>query len=246
MLVWDNQQATSWFIGILEAEGHFNKRDKCIVITNTDSDIINECVRYLNSLLLFPMESQEKLSSGKISYIIRIPTTETKLLYYHIINKMECRTQEYQRIMGASETIRTPTIDLHWLIGHWEGEGCLSLSRQQRIKNIHYLPESKTVNTNHNMISKVRKTLNSLNIPYYIKDYDGVFPRKPYQRLTCTGMKRCNYFLEATKDLWRSSRNIKRSKLLSDFIDSRLSKSQCEPYTELEHDIYYQLKRLNS
>ena len=61
----DNQQATSWFVGILEGEGSFSKSDfynrEWVRISNTDLEIINKCVDVLNQLRITNKTSRVSL-----------------------------------------------------------------------------------------------------------------------------------------------------------------------------------------
>lgn len=243
-MVWDNQQATSWFCGILEGEGSFHIRKSGSVriqLHNNDKDIIDECEKFLLSLNLivgvYPVKAGKK-----IGYKICIPDLESKSLYPRIYQQMECRRNEYQRMLGASETTCDPTVDLYWLIGMFEAEGCFFISQNHRG---HFTPRIELDNTNRTIIKKIVATLSVHNCAWHCKDYVPTI-KQEYTKLSIPGMLRVRRFLSETKGLWRSSRNIKRTNLMLEYINSRLETPNNTPYNNREKQIYYEIKQLNS
>lgn len=114
MSVWDNQQVTSWFVGILEGEGNFrlNKgKYKEVSIPNTDRDIISTCQKFLveNKICFNTYEDAKKTSGGKTIWKIYIRGSDCGALYKLLQDKLECRNGNFQQIMDASETIRETT-----------------------------------------------------------------------------------------------------------------------------------------
>ena len=146
MQVCDNQQETTigWFVGILEGEGNFQEKrvrtnvhnykhsDKhytgttCefLRITNTNADIIKACERFLdkNHMLYETYEDTKRTSTGKKIMRIMVSGGECRNLYNLIESELQCRRDEYQRIIGSSETLRDITVSLDWLVGIWQAE----------------------------------------------------------------------------------------------------------------------------
>jgi hypothetical protein len=239
MQVWDNQQATSWFVAILEGEGSFFERPR-IQIPNNDVDIITECERFLRSnLVLF--ETYSVKAGTKTGYKILISKHECYCLFKKIIHRIECRHQEFQRILGASETERNLSDDFQWMIGIWEAEGSFFLSQNHR-GNL--TPRAELDNTNSRILQKLVVTLKSNQVSWYAKRY---FPeeRLPYTKILINGFHRLHRFLLLTRNQWRCKRNIQRTELLLKYIQLRLAKGQKSPYSNQEYEIYNQLKILN-
>ena len=241
MALFDNQQEISWFVGILDGEGSFDHRAGFINITNTDLDIIDKCYTILKNNGIDSKVYNDSIRIGrKPASRIYVPRLDWHKFCRLFGDKLECRLVFLQP-ESSSETTRTPTVDLHWLMGIWEAEGTLSLCSNHKDQ---YTPRIKLANTNEKIISKIRVTLNSLGAAYYCKDFR-VGSKKPYTDIGIHGAKRAIRFLNIAKGLWRSSRNIKRSELLIKYINSRFSKPQNVSYSDEERNIYHQMQQLN-
>src|SRR5262245_41635459 len=132
MATWDNQQATSWFCGILEAEGTCGgSGDRRVIrISNTDLIIIGACKEFLRkSFILF--QEYERLGSQNLKKLITLAIhgIECENLIKILGSVFQCRKQEFEQKLGASTTTRDAplTSDPAWLAGMFEGEGCISL-----------------------------------------------------------------------------------------------------------------------
>lgn len=246
MLVWENEQATSWFVGILEGEGSFHVREGGsirIQIHNNDKDIIDYCVEFLRTQMILSNVYIVKAGKKK-GYKLCISRQDCINLYTRLGHKLECRKTEYQRIMGASETtcVTSVSVDLHWLIGIWEAEGCFLFIKDCNEKII---PKIELDNTNSKIIDKIISTFKFLGLAFYAGNY---VPdkKKPYTKISIAGVLRCKKFLEKTRNLWRSDRNYQRSEAILNFINSRLSKEQKETYSEQEVQWFHRVRLLNS
>ena len=238
MLVMDNQQATAWFVGILEGEGSFGTRhggSGRIQIHNNDKDIIDKCEEFLKQNQVLFSTYQVK-AGKKIGYKLCITMQDCINLFRIVQEQMDCRNQEFQQIVGASETEREPSINVSWLIGIWEAEGSIFLSTNHR-ENL--IPRLELDNTNSKIIKKIVINLRNLGCSWYCKDYDR--GHKPFTRITIQGLMRCQRFLRKVKNLWQSRRNEKQSQLLLEFVDSRLQMGIKEPYTQHQKQIYYEM-----
>lgn len=250
MLVWDNQQETSWFVGILEGEGSCCKdiKGRCrINVTNTYKDIIDLCVRFLqnNSIHYSITEQQPRIARyRKIYNIVVQGINECNILIKTIQDKFQCRYQDFinKLDLGSSTTTReiTLTSDLYWLIGIFEAEGSFGLTRDHEK---HLYPEISIKNINKRIIGKIALTLYSLGLSYHINGYKSDNPmHSEIFTIKIRGMSRCHGFFRKMKDLWRSFHYANRANLILEFLDSRFSKHQKESYSDREHQIYETLK----
>lgn len=243
MTVWDNQQATSWFVGILEGEGSFHSRNSNgtrVMLHNNDKDVIQGCEDFLKRKnILFKVYNVK--AGKKYGYKLCISGVDCNNLYYCILPELQCRRNEFQKLLGASETERDLSVDLHWLIGIWEAEGSFIVSKNFR----GYLtPKIELDNTNTKIIQKIVITLKELGLSWYSKDY---VPdkRKAYTKISIQGVKRCLRFTQNTKDLWRCNKNIKRSTIMLNYCLYRLSKPVNSSYDENDYIFQNQMLQLN-
>ena len=249
MLVQGNQQATaSWFTGMLEGEGHFEKRDYNffrVHLSNTDLDLILVCEEFLakSSVLFTRQEETRKTKAGKTAYRIYISSQDARNLYVKIRSSLQCRRDQYANIVGASETeCDAPlTVDLQWLIGVWQAEGTFYIAKNH--KGV-LVPYASLENTNSKIIAKVVMTLKDLGCSWYCKDFIPTV-KKPYTRVQISGMKRLQRFLNKTQGLWLGRRDNLRTSLMLEFINSRLSKHQGVSYNDREQQIYHLIRDQN-
>lgn len=245
MLVWDNQQETNWFTGILEAEGTAYKRGndgQMINIYNADESIIETCKNYLNRIAVKYSLIKRKLSSDKLFFTIGIYGRNncwTLIKYLDIYNSFQCRKQEFieKLELGSSTTAREMTLtpSLHWLIGIFEGEGSIGL---YQVKNEdRFQPQIRFVNTNQLIVEKYFKTLHNNQLAWHIHE------RKcgTATNVNICGFLRCQRFLIKTQGLWRSSVYNYRANELLKFINSRLAVAQNSPTTPEQMQIYWNL-----
>jgi hypothetical protein len=246
MLVWDNQQETSWFTGILEAEGScvntHGTSGQQIQITNTDLDILNHCKIFLDKKVISYGLYDYKPKNGKILTQISVcGKNNCYSLLKWIDYYFQCRKEEfYEKLqLGSSTTTRDATLtsDLHWLVGMFEGEGCLTLDQERNT----YAPKVRFVNTNKLIIEKYIKTLRDNGLSWYIYNRKSA-KYKDSTEISMTGLLRCKRFLTKLEGLWRSEKYAQRASKLLRFFDLRLSAPKGSPYTQEQKQIYLDLK----
>lgn len=247
------QQATmtlDWFIGFLEGEGCFINRDdkKCheVRISNTEIDVLEACSRFLSkNYIVNRIYANKRIGKNKIVFDLYISgLQDCKILYNLVKNNMDCRINELEKVVGASTTTRETSLNLNWLIGLFEAEGCFTINTQMHKKgNISHSPAIIMENTNFMIIEKTVKTLYNLGLSWYIRDRVFENPNyKPSQVITIAGWKRVVRFLNMTKDAFVGSKTIRKVKLLTEFCKSRLSKESKEPYSNIEHQLAQEIK----
>lgn len=256
MLVCDNQQVTKvgWFTAILEGKANIRNtksHNQQVRIINTDTDIIKRCEDFLKENHIYFSTSVNKRKNCKPIYEISISNNSnfsinySKLLYDLIDPYLECRRDEYQTILGSSQSIRGPSVDQDWLIGIYEAEGFLSLTTSYQGYAFY---EIGMCNTNQRIIEKTIMNLRAMNCPYYVQN-KGPYKKEDHYReakaIRIVGMMRCEKFLRATEGKWMASRNLKRSSLMSEFIESRKVMKMKEPFTERQRRILQTMKDLN-
>lgn len=254
MLKSANQQVTrSWFVGILEGEGCFRNTKKSGVetrISNTETDIINACESYLKSNQIWFTTSEGQRVGKRKEFTISIRNSNREifqyatLLYKLIDQSLECRNDEFQSILGSSQTARNSSIDLDWMAGIYEAEGAFDLHLNHRgIANL----KIELPNTNRKIIDKVEKNLAIMQCAWHIRDR---IPKQINHSLAWSveiyGMKRCERFLEAMNNRWVAERNVKRSSLMLQFIKARSSHSMKDAYTPEELQMIQAVCDLNS
>lgn len=260
MPVWDNQQETNWFSGILEAEGCASGNS--ITISNTDKSIIEVSKSYLNRIQIDYSLGERKLPSNKTLFTISINgrySCQMLITHLDICNSFQCRREEFTEKLnlktdeirecqfGSSTTTRRETLtekivtpNLHWLIGIFEGEGSIGLYRVRNEDR--FLPQIRFVNTNQLIIEKYFKTLHNNQLAWHVHE------RKPDVRsinyatnINVCGFLRCQRFLIKTQGLWRSSVYNYRANELLKFINSRLAVAQNSPTTPEQMQMYWNL-----
>ncbi len=134
--------------------------------------------------------------------------------------------------------------DLHWLVGIIEGEGCFSLNVKQRYGKITkaYFPTVQITNTNMKMIIEIKRILSQIGLTYY---FHACLPKNgnPYYRIEIAGAKRVKRFLDLIFPLFRC--RYQQAKLLLDYVNLRLHKSNHAPIGEEEHNLANNLYELN-
>lgn len=225
----DNQQQTSWFCGLLEAEGCFQKSThggSTIEISNTDLQIVELCEDYLrrNFILVSRKTYKQRL---KTEYLLVIQSrTECMNMINTLGERFQARKIECLDKLGCSTTTRDVTLtpDLHWLVGQLEGDGSIALGKMTRPQKYYYKPVVQLESTHENIIEKAKITLFSLGLPCFIhQGHSGNPKHRPYQRIVISGFKRVQRVLDKLGPLFLSDKYSSRAKLLKQFCDSALS-----------------------
>lgn len=246
------QATRSWIAGLVEGETNFRNTKKSGVevrISNTDTDIIESCEAFMKQHNVYFVKSEDKRTRRKVCYTLSIRNSSKSIFQYAtmlfdlISPAMECRHDEYEQILGASETTRGLSIDVDWLVGCYEAESSFSLLLNNR--DIAAL-SIEISNTNPRIVQKVANNLYSLGCSWHIRDVKKDRERhKQAQAINIYGMKRCKRFLDTMKGQWVSGRNQQRTALMSEFIRSRFDHPRADPYTARERQIIQIMKDLN-
>jgi len=135
--------------------------------------------------------------------------------------------------------------ELGWLIGIIDGEGSFWMSKgiSSNGQYQYYQPVFEIVNTNFEIISKIRCLFHQYSIPYYIGDGKRNSFSKPFKRIEVKGVKRLYYFFSKLMPYFECRKA--QASLLNEFVQSRVHKSARDKYTERECVIYQELKDLN-
>ena len=249
----DNQQVTSvgWFTGILEGEGNFDARSQQstrIRIANTDLDIVEACEKFLKYHNIYSSTTSQVQRAGvKKIYCVTIQGNSatffdySRLLYNLIESSLQCRRVEYQQMLGTSETACDLSADINWLIGIWEAEGSFSLWLNNRGV---IAMRISLVSTNERILQKAALSLMALGCSWNSKDSQ----RGHWERLgelTLNSLPNCLRFLRKTRGFWQSGRNIRRTELMVEYLESRLAKNCRGPYSDRELEIPELMRQLN-
>ncbi len=242
MAVWDNQQEISWFTGILEAEGCAHRdagQRRKISVTNTDIEIIDHCLAFLNTRSFAPTMTEQiiKGRGHKKVYNINVSgANECYTLIKKLGHVFQCRRQEflYKLELSSSTTTRDTTLiaDDHWLIGFFEGEGWIGIEKSAIGR---FTPVIGLKNTKKCLIAKYVTTLKSLGCSWTTDLEVSSDPaRKDLTRIRIRKLSCCLHFLRKVRRLFRSSYYNRRAELLFQFCESRVVKSNRTPYLEIE------------
>lgn len=228
MLDTDNQQATGWFVGVLEGRGYFQNT---VTISYDDLEIIVECEKYLTSQSINFDRREVKVGKKRTYYI--------DISYQQMVNSIDVELQ--CRRLGASEILRDLTINIDWLIGIFEVAGSFLIYRnhEQRLT-----PKIDLESTHRRVIDRAVLNLQALGLPCYVKHFDPE-KSKPYTRVTLQGMKRCERFLMQITG-WRSKAITLKTRDMLLFCQSRLGNPVRDPYTVEEIGWANNLRYLNS
>lgn len=133
-------------------------------------------------------------------------------------------------------------LDLAWLAGLWEGEGCFSLFRGSH--NRIYAAAS-IVNTDYELIEEVHAALQRLNIGHYINERRQTnLKHKNSKTVYVVGFKRIEKFLNLLLPLMRGKKRQVVG-IIQKFIARRLSVPQKEPYASADFEYINQVRALN-
>lgn len=249
MLEMGNPQVTrSWFVGILEGEGCF--KNKRVTITNTNKDIIDACERYLTDNYIYFTTSRVKYKNYKEWWVIYINFGRKndifnycKQLYKLIQPSLECRRDEFEQLLGTSETTCEPSEDLEWLAGIFEAEGSFSLILDYRNQASFTI---EIANSNQKIIDKVIRIYRKYYISYHVSERAGKKSHhKHMTHIRIRGLLRCERFLRLMKGQWIAQRNIKRTELMKEFIDTRFQMHLRDPLTSRQLQIIQTMRDLN-
>lgn len=133
-------------------------------------------------------------------------------------------------------------VDLAWLAGVYDGEGCIWLGWVTRDKNYKYLiPHIHLSNTNATLMNAAANVLQRHGIPFHVSVQRRVrkSTHRPLIFVQTNGLKRAEKFLTVLGPYLVGKRP--EAVLLLEYIQSRLNAPHKAPYTEREQAIVEQL-----
>jgi len=140
-------------------------------------------------------------------------------------------------------------LDLGWLVGFLEGEGCFCLRRQPypKKKQLPTLrPEVSMTSTDFELSERAARILGELGFPHFVSvEKKGQKNFKPQLCIHLVGIKRCQKFLPFIIPYMTDSRRKRAAELLLEFCNYRLSLPSNTPYTEKEWGYRVKLSDLN-
>ncbi len=132
--------------------------------------------------------------------------------------------------------------ELGWLIGIFDGEGCYTIARRGS-GNLKYSAGIKFVNTNSLIIDEVCRLLEALKIKYYKYKSWRAPNQKAAQRVEINTLNQIKKFLDII--LPRMYCRVTQAKIVKDFVEVRLSRTQKEPYGIEEQILYHAIRQEN-
>jgi hypothetical protein len=126
---------------------------------------------------------------------------------------------------------RVTDLDLGWLAGIIEGEGCFYLQATHNRKQTAYSPQIFITNTNERIIAKAERIIKALGLACYIYLQKQGSYRNCW-KVAVMGMKRVQRFIHILYPYIECRRE--QLECLKTFTEERLSKIRTAPYGEKE------------
>ena len=138
-------------------------------------------------------------------------------------------------------------LDMGWLVGFYEGEGCFSLNKQKyRHQKSTIRPRITISSTDYELSEKAADILNDLGVGRYMFQRIRLAERHKNQlEVTVIGVKRCQKFLGILIPYMTESRKRICANTLLEYCDLRLSKHRQAPYEQEEFSLWQRLRDLN-
>ena len=150
-----------------------------------------------------------------------------------------------ENIMNDTDNQQKRFMDIGWLVGILDGEGCFSLQKTSGWKGTKYPSSSPLIqitNTNPLIILKASKIIRELGLASRVYLQKQKECRLCY-RIVVIGMKRVQRFLEFMLPYMECRRE--QAETLMKYVESRLSKGIREPYNQYEQELSDTLAKLN-
>lgn len=121
--------------------------------------------------------------------------------------------------------------DLAWLAGIWDGEGSITIfSHTEKTGNTKLCPTCCVVNTDVNIVNKVRRILEELGCSFVLHEHKPKNKKHKLQwRLTTRNMTYIKIFLEAIIEYLVGDKKAKGEIVLS-YVTQRLNKLETRSY----------------
>ena len=141
-------------------------------------------------------------------------------------------------------------LDMGWLIGFWEGEGCFALRVQRYQKQKPALrPEMSVLSTDFELADRAAEILKSRGIGVYVYERQpstAGYNRKRIKVVNIVGIKRAHKALLLLLPYMTDSRKKRCAETLLEFCELRLNRENRQsPYTTEEFAIFQRLRDLN-
>lgn len=133
-------------------------------------------------------------------------------------------------------------MDLHWLAGIIEGEGCFTVQRKLNRNKPSYTPRIQITNTNLLILNKAERIIkeNGLTSFFYLQKQKDC---RPCYVVIVLGLKRVKRFIDVIDPFIECRRP--QMETLQKYIEGRLSKPEKSPLDEQDLALADQLYRLN-
>mgnify|MGYP001106398055 CR=1 FL=1 len=140
-------------------------------------------------------------------------------------------------------------LELGWLVGAYDGEGCISLLRRKRSDRktrygFSFKPHVSITNTDISFIDRVCRILTRLEIPYYVSSSNPTGRRRPYKTVLVEGLRRVMKLLPLITP-YLCDEKREKAILLIEFCESRLADWHSAPFTERQLEIYRLISERN-
>jgi len=157
-------------------------------------------------------------------------------------------TLEYLEVLimqktNSADYPQVTTVDLGWLGGCLDSDGCLSIfaNRQKKYKIASFRPQISWSNSSQFYISEVARLLSGLGLAHYV--HWRMFKGKNRGVVLISGLKRCSAALNILQPYIRAKQ--RQAQLIRELCELRLAAGASSPgLAELQ--VYEQISSLNS
>lgn len=137
-------------------------------------------------------------------------------------------------------------LDMGWLVGFIEGEGCFALQKAgwaKRSTKFSIVPKVTMSSSDFELIDRASRILGSLGIAYY--RYDKETKGKDQAVLLVQGAKRIVRFLSVLVPYMTESRRSRAASVLLTYCKRRSELPKRSRYTEEDFNLWQELRNLN-
>lgn len=140
-------------------------------------------------------------------------------------------------------------LELGWLVGAIDGEGCVGITRRNRkecAKTLGFTlkPHVQIANCDIEFINRCSNILKKLETPFHISHYSAKTRQRESWQIVIAGLKRVVKILPIINPHLVGEKKEK-ALLVYEFCTSRLSDWHAAPFTKRELDLYNQVALLN-
>lgn len=134
--------------------------------------------------------------------------------------------------------------NLSWFAGVFDGEGCISIVLNNTVLQLQ--PRIRLTNTSSLLIEEAMTVLDSIDIPYKVRRSDSkkkVIGKRTVFSIDIFGVARIKKFLEQVGPYLRAKKMD--AQLALNFVNSRLTNPQNNPYTTEEIEYFLSLREFH-